>query len=619
MFRFRLKLAALAALTLGLTVSSASAQNGSITLNQFEASETPEDGFAVSRPDDLGHLRIGAHLHLDYSNDPLVYEAAQGDRDSEDRDIVGHQLSARVGLSIGLFDRLVIFAGLPFDLVQKGDDVGTLGLPAAGGAGLGDIYLGARVRILGERADTFALGAQLSGTFPSGSGAYGGDDFLSLHPELLAEVRASIVRITLNAGARIRENQTFGAGDQAVEVGDTLTYALGVTATIWGDYAAPATSRLDLHVQGFGNTSFSNAFGREESPFEVLGGAKFHHANGLVAGLAAGFGVTRGFGNPDNRIMLTVGWATPAEVEGEAPRRRGDRDGDGIMDDDDQCPDEPEDVDTFEDENGCPDPDNDGDSILDVDDECPLEPEDMDRFEDENGCPDPDNDQDGILDTSDECPDQPEDMDQFEDENGCPDPDNDEDGILDGADRCPNEPGPVANNGCPDSDRDGDTVVDRLDNCPDEAGTVANQGCRRRQQVVIREGQLEILDRVYFRTNSDQILRRSNRLLNNVADVINNHPEITMIRVEGHTDDRGDDDYNLDLSRRRAASVVAYLVRRDVDAGRLQARGFGEVNPIETNDTREGRAANRRVEFNLGDQTTVETRDVGPDASTIDS
>ena len=107
--------------------------------------------------------------------------------------------------------------------------------------------------------------------------------------------------------------------------------------------------------------------------------------------------------------------------------------------------------------------------------------------------------------------------------------------------------------------------------------------------------------------------------MNNVAQVINNHPEITLVRVEGHTDDRGDDDYNMDLSRRRAEAVVAYLVRKDVDAGRLRAAGFGETNAIETNDTREGRAANRRVEFNLGEGSTVQQAESGPAADTIDS
>lgn len=614
-------LAAVIAGMLGFSAGAA-AQPGSATLNQFRASETPNDGFAMSRPDDLGHMDLGAQLHVDYANDPLVYETSLGDSDSEATQVVSDELTAQVGLAFGLFDRLVIYAGLPVVLWMNGEDTTGLGVPAADGSGLGDIYLGARVRLLGERDDSFGLGLQLTGTFPTGGGAYRGDNFLTIHPELLAEIRADILRITFNVGGRFRENQTFqsAAGAAEVTVGDQLTFGLGISVPLYGTHLAPGTTRLDLHVQAWGSTAFNNFFDREETPFEALGGLKLHHQSGLVAGISGGTGLNRGFGSPDFRAIGTIGWAPPGEAAAVVESNPDvDTDGDGLMDNVDECPTEPEDVDSFEDENGCPDPDNDNDGILDADDQCPMDPEDMDTFEDENGCPDPDNDEDGILDTGDECPMQPEDFDQFEDENGCPDPDNDGDGVMDGSDNCPLEAGVVANNGCPDADRDGDTVVDRLDNCPDEPGTVANQGCRARQQVVIRDGALEILDKVFFRTNSDRILSRSNRLLNNVAQVINNHPEITLVRVEGHTDDRGDDDYNMDLSRRRAEAVVAYLVRKDVEAGRLRAAGFGETNAIETNDTREGRAANRRVEFNLGEGSTVQQQDSGPAADSIDS
>jgi outer membrane protein OmpA-like peptidoglycan-associated protein len=207
-----------------------------------------------------------------------------------------------------------------------------------------------------------------------------------------------------------------------------------------------------------------------------------------------------------------------------------DQDGDGILDRDDACPEKPEDFDEFEDEDGCPDPDNDQDGVLDPLDKCPLEPEDKDLFEDEDGCPDPDNDQDTVLDVNDKCPNtpgpvdnegcpvddrdgdgipdktdkcpddpedidgdrdedgcpdvdtdgdgleddvdkcpnDPEDKDEWEDEDGCPDPDNDKDGILDTADACPNEPGPLEARGCPD--RDKDNIADKDDKCPDEAG-----------------------------------------------------------------------------------------------------------------------------------------------------
>ncbi len=175
----------------------------------------------------------------------------------------------------------------------------------------------------------------------------------------------------------------------------------------------------------------------------------------------------------------------------------------------DKCPDEAEDMDGYQDDDGCPEPDNDGDGVLDVEDECPLkpgggadgcpvdqdpdndgvigsadscpeDPEDKDGFEDGDGCPDRDNDDDGIPDEKDDCPDNAEDLDSFEDSNGCPDPDNDGDGILDVADKCPTQPGPL--HGCPAgaesvSDRDKDGDIDAIDQCPDTPGVKSANGC----------------------------------------------------------------------------------------------------------------------------------------------
>ena len=118
--------------------------------------------------------------------------------------------------------------------------------------------------------------------------------------------------------------------------------------------------------------------------------------------------------SPRPRTASRMKTAAPDSVE-------SDRDGDGIPDNIDKCPDDPEDRDGFEDEDGCPDPDNDKDGILDVDDLCPNDPEDIDGFEDKDGCPDPDNDKDRILDKDDKCPNEPEVYNGFEDEDGCPD------------------------------------------------------------------------------------------------------------------------------------------------------------------------------------------------------
>lgn len=161
--------------------------------------------------------------------------------------------------------------------------------------------------------------------------------------------------------------------------------------------------------------------------------------------------------------------------------------------------------------------------------------------------------------------------------------------------------GVIENRGCPDTDRDSDTVPDRADNCPDEPGPPENHGCAQQQLVVIQGDRLEILEKVYFRTNSHVIDRRSNPLLDNVAAVLNAHPEITSIRIEGHTDARGNAQRNVTLSQRRANSVMQYLTRRGhVARTRLTAQGFGPNQPIYPNATTDAEhEANRRVEFRI--------------------
>jgi len=307
-----------------------------------------------------------------------------------------------------------------------------------------------------------------------------------------------------------------------------------------------------------------------------------------------------------------------------------DRDGDGILDDVDQCPDEPEDVDTFEDEDGCPDPDNDADTVLDVADRCPLEPgdptnegcpindrdgdgisdetdqcpdipEDLDGNEDEDGCPEEENvdrDGDGILDDVDKCPEDPEDLDQFEDEDGCPDPDNDQDTVLDVVDGCPLQPGPPSNNGCPVEDRDGDGINDDVDQCPDVPG-LAPTGCPKRRLVEMTEDKIVIKKQIKFETNRATIKGRiSFEILDQVGGVMKSNPTIKVV-IEGHTDSVGPADYNLRLSDSRANSVRDALIERGVDSGRMEAIGYGESKPISSNRSRRGRAANRRVEFNI--------------------
>jgi OOP family OmpA-OmpF porin len=249
------------------------------------------------------------------------------------------------------------------------------------------------------------------------------------------------------------------------------------------------------------------------------------------------------------------------------PTGPGDMDGDGILDNVDKCPRDPEDKDGFQDEDGCPDPDNDADGIPDTADKCPNEPEDRDGFEDEDGCPDPDNDKDGILDAADKCPNEPEDRDGFEDEDGCPDPDNDKDGILDAADKCPNEFG-VPPDGCP----------------------------KKYNLVVVTEQKIELKQTVFFDTNRATIKPMSFALLNDVGQAMKDNPKI-VVEIQGHTDSVGDDNFNLKLSQKRAESVRTYLIKKGITSERMVAKGYGENVPIADNRTAAGRAQNRRVEF----------------------
>jgi outer membrane protein OmpA-like peptidoglycan-associated protein len=152
----------------------------------------------------------------------------------------------------------------------------------------------------------------------------------------------------------------------------------------------------------------------------------------------------------------------------------------------------------------------------------------------------------------------------------------------------------------PDVDMDRDGVTNAFDNCPRVPGPVANQGCPgARQLVVITERQLMILDKIYFDFNKAKIQPQSFPLLDQVASVLREHPEIALISIDGHTDNVGGAEYNDKLSLARSSAVRKYLMEQGVDGSRLAARGFGFNKPATSNATASGRDFNRRVEFNI--------------------
>jgi outer membrane protein OmpA-like peptidoglycan-associated protein len=215
----------------------------------------------------------------------------------------------------------------------------------------------------------------------------------------------------------------------------------------------------------------------------------------------------------------------------------------------------------------------------------------------------PDADRDGFSDAEDTCPSEPEDRDGHLDMDGCPDTDNDGDRVPDSADRCPDQPEDTDGadgDGCPraSSDRDGDGVEDSLDACPDVAGSLASKGCLRGKYrgVDVTDEALRLSEPVAFEGETERLLPESHALLDTVAQVLTDNPNMTL-EVQGHTDSRGEPESNLRLSQARAETVTKYLQGRGVAAARLTAKGYGETRPIESNRTSQGRAINRRVEL----------------------
>ncbi|HJK94643.1 MAG TPA: OmpA family protein [Polyangiaceae bacterium LLY-WYZ-15_(1-7)] len=219
-----------------------------------------------------------------------------------------------------------------------------------------------------------------------------------------------------------------------------------------------------------------------------------------------------------------------------------------------------------------PPPDADRDGYVDPEDGCPQQPEDFDGFEDEDGCPDPDNDQDGLLDQDDQCPDDPEDPDGFADDDGCPDLDNDGDGILDADDACPDEPEVV--NGVEDED-----------GCPDEG------------LIEMIDDRIVIEEYVLFDFERARVKSRARPTLDAIVELVRQHPEWALMRIEGHADARGNEDYNRSLSTRRARNVVRALVEAGMERESLEFVGYGSSRLRDQGTTEEAHQRNRRVEF----------------------
>ncbi|WP_148273220.1 Ig-like domain-containing protein [Stigmatella aurantiaca] len=539
-----------------VSVPALAQDSQSIDVQQYKPAPGSRDVLGLHSAQIAPHLGWNLGLSINYARNPLNFLRTSTDEFLYN--LVHHQYTLDLMGSISLFDRLEIGVALPISLQKEesGSPFAPLLAEAVDTTGLGDLRLVPKLRLLSTNGGLH-LAVVAPVLLPSSGGTkFMGRDGVAVFPRLVGEWSSERgTRVIANVGVNLQSRQEF----RNLSVGNEFAYGVGAEVPFHlrdHKLAAEAT------VGGALGLKDANS---EERPLEVLAALKYFFSEQLSAHVGAGPGLTRGYGTPAFRILAGVNWTAKPRAKPEpAP----------------VCPLGPEDKDGFEDEDGCADPDNDQDGFPDVSDQCPNVPETVNGFEDGDGCPDEvpapvDSDGDGLTDDKDRCPNQPEDKDGFEDEDGCPDPDNDQDGILDGSDKCPNEPEVI--NGREDED-----------GCPDQ-GEV---------NVRVEGKKILILQKVYFATNKDIILDRSFSLLKQVAAVLRANPQLTKIRVEGHTDSQGSDAFNLDLSDRRAKSVRTYLIEKEgIAADRLEAVGYGETKPVDTNDTVAGRENNRRVEF----------------------
>ncbi len=601
-----------AALGLVLAPLAATAQPaGSLGLDPFRPAIDSRGYLTLNASQPLGHQEVSFGLGaLSWGHELLSFDEA-GNSYSVD-DVITATLIAAVGVHLGPAE-LQLAASVPLTILSGDRGPDNLGAPGDAndderfgldGQGLGNIGLHLKTRFLETRRPPHVgLGVIASVFLPTASPAQRFLGDATLTPQVIGILdkefgRQGRLRIALNGGLRLRETATFtDVGDMgAPATNQTITASAEVPFGV-GIAFALTPKRFDLVGEVFG----ALPLGAHENyqPLEAVAGVKLYLARNSFLSLGGGRGLMPAKGaNPDVRAFISIVFEPSL----------GDRDGDGRKDDVDRCPDDPEDFDRFEDEDGCPELDNDRDQIVDDDDKCPLIPEDKDGFQDEDGCPDGDrNDRDGdtISDDLDNCPDQPEDFDQFEDEDGCPDVDNDVDRILDVDDLCPNDAEDrdqfEDEDGCPDNDNDKDRITDKLDRCPNEReeynGFEDDDGCPDRHGARLGEGEIVTLEPIMFEYNQAVIKRESFKILDAVVASLQGNPDLSLIEVAGHTDERGNDAYNLDLSIRRAAAVEQYLIDKGVAAKRLESQGYGETQPLDKRSTAPAWEQNRRVEF----------------------
>ncbi|WNG34330.1 OmpA family protein [Archangium violaceum] len=561
----------------------------SFELERLELNPGAEGSLVVGMGELLqaGQFRISATAH--YSHRPLMLF-----RDGEATGVVPGRSTMHLSAAYSLTNWLQVEGQLPLVVLQQwgpsapnpdGPSSFLLGTPA----------VGVRLGLLTQNEEggvDLAVGGDVG--LPVGNAeAYARDAGLRYTPRVMVGRRFGFLRAAVDAGLMVRP------GVRVTEANPDILDKLGNELRIGAALVTTGRRmRWEFNVRGMVPLT------EQPGSVELMPGVRYLVNSSMEVFALAGFGVGKTPGTPLFRLLAggSFGDVTPRRGPGESSVKCDM----GLS----LSPEE------------CPDRDDDGDRVLNVADKCPTVPGDPARA----GCPRTDLDKDGIEDSLDACPTEfgpaasqgcparDQDKDGVEDEldscpaeagpaenRGCPVRDRDKDGLDNDQDLCPDEPGPAERQGCPEEDSDKDGTPNRVDSCANQPGTEGNLGCPEHEVplVEISPTELKLRGKVYFEASQSRIQQRSFSVLDWVAKVMREHPEIPRVVVGAHTDDRGFADENRRLSQRRAEEVMRYLIGKGVAAERLDARGYGPDRPIDSNATSIGRENNRRVDFKI--------------------
>ncbi len=566
----------------------------------------------------VSHLSLFFNFDFASSNSQIVQLIKPKDENRPGFDTLNPKLTLctiNPAIAYGITDFLDAAIHIPFnfDILENVEPE----------AGFGDLEIDLKLRVPVKEENLFQSGLYTSLSFPTGSQENGTiprnfwnvkmlktasrvttydiiGTYSNKSPEFSSLVLLSLctprIKLHGNGGVRLTFNKNT---DELLVLGGGLEYCPARSITLFTDIM---TKTSFTHVR---NGFWINADYLRWSP-----GISLRSNSGMTFTCMGDFDLSSRQTkflydvNDKNRKYEATNypvWGVTVQIGWNDFLKRPDRDGDLVDDPADKCPDLREDIDGFEDADGCPDTDNDKDGVPDSLDKCRDVPEDVDGVMDQDGCPDFDNDNDLIPDSVDNCPMQAEDFDGYQETDGCPDYDNDVDGVPDSLDKCPMVPEDRDNfedsDGCPDLDNDLDGVADSIDNCPQVAGNPKLNGCPGDvpEAKEIKFGRV-ILKGVDFGSGSSVMSEGSYSVLDQVVASMNEWPEMRL-EIQAHTDNSGNPSANIELTQRRADAICKYLIGKGIASTRLVPVGMGGSDPIADNTTVAGRQINTRIEI----------------------